>query len=245
MELNDRVTQLEDEIKVLKNEVQAVLLDLRESYLDRENPFNPDAPPITNQPIIINQQPPIAREEPGEMMPREEQDSEPVGESDENELPEVEEPANEPEPFDEPAPVYKQELIVSDETAHEEVKRAWRPVIGPEDNSISRDATDGSDGKVDLATISGLAQWVAGAVKRLGRERTEAILDISEMMGHLAPELKNILVRFIGPAPDEYSGEVTTRDYLASIIELDTLLGRDNKSEVALLYILCQENDHR
>jgi len=28
-------------------------------------------------------------------------------------------------------------------------------------------------------------------------------------------------------------------------VELSNLLGRENKSEVALLYILCQENDNR
>ena len=230
MELNDRVTQLEDEIKILKNEVQAVLLDLRESYLNHKNPFNPDMSPMNNQPIIINHQPSITTEESDEMTPALNQESEPVG---------PEEPANEPEL------VYKQELTASEETAHEEVKGAWRPEIETEAHFKFKEATDGTDGKIDLATIAGLGQWVAEAVKRLGREKTETILDISEMMGHLAPELKNILVKFISHVPGEYSGKVTTRDYLASLMELGSLLGRDNKSEVALLYILCQENDHR
>ena len=230
MELSDRVTHLEDEIKILKNEVQAVLLDLRESYLNRENPFNLDASLMANQPIIINQQPPIAEEEQDDMTP---------GEKQENELPGVEEPANEPES------VYKQELTASEKTAHEEVKRAWQPEIEPESPFKSRETTDGSSGKLDLATIAGLAQWVAEAVKRLGRERTEAILDISEMMGHITPELKDILVKFMNHIPGEYPAKVTTQDYLTSLIELDSLLGKNNKSEAALLSILCQENDHR
>ncbi len=230
MELNDRVTRLEDEIKILKNEVQAVLLDLRESCLNRENPFNPGASPVTSQPIIINQPAPVAHKQP------------PIAKENQgNKLAGVEELANEPEP------VYKQELTAGEETAHEEVKRARRPEIEPGSRFKSREITDGPDGKVDLATIAGLAQWVAETAKRLGRERTEATLDISEMMGHLAPDLKNILVKFINLTPDGYSdsGKVTTRDYLASLIELDSLLGKDNKSEVALLSILCQENDHR
>ena len=239
MELNDRVTQLEDEIKILKNEVQAVLLDLRESYLNHKNPFNPDMSPMNNQPIIINHQPSITTEESDEMTPALNQESEPGGENQESELVGLEEPANEPEL------VYKQELTASEETAHEEVKGAWRPEIETEAHFKFKEATDGTDGKIDLATIAGLGQWVAEAVKRLGREKTETILDISEMMGHLAPELKNILAQFINPTTDEYSGKVTTRDYLASLIELDRLLGKENKSEVALLYILCQENDHR
>ncbi len=243
MELNDRITQLEDEIKILKNEVQAVLLDLRDSYLNRENPFTIEMAPIANQPVVINQpspiaeeQPPIAEEKPDDMIPEEEPENELLG---------IEELAHEPEPVCEPEPADEQELTAGDETAREEVKRAWRPEIEPAAHFKPRETADGSDGKVDLATITGLAQWVAETVKRLGSERTEVILDISEMMGHVAPELKNILVKFISPVPDEYSGKVTTRDYLASLIELDSLLGKDNKSDVALLYILCQENDHR
>ncbi len=244
MELNDRVTQLEDEIKILKNEVQAVLLDLRESYLNRENPFAPNMSPMSIPSIIINQPLPMAREEekPQGMIPGENQENELLGAE---ELTNKPEPAAEPEPIYKEEPGYKQELTASEETAHEEVTRAWRPEIEPGSHFKSRETTDGPDGKVDLATMAGLAQWVAETVKRLGRERTEVIIDISEMMGHLAPDLKNILVKFINPIPDEYSGKVTTRDYLASIIELDSLLGRDNKSEVALLYMLCQEDDHR
>lgn len=230
MELGNRVTQLEDEIKILKNEVQAVLLDLRENYLNRESLFNPDASPMANQPITINRQPPIAEEEPDDMIPEEKQ---------ENELPGVEESVCETESG------CKQELTASEETAREEVKRAWRPEIEPESPFKSRETTDGSSGKIDLATIAGLTQWVAESVKRLGCERTEAILNISEMMGHVTPELKNILVKFINPIPDEYPGKVTTQDYLVSLIELDSLLGKNNKSEAALLSILCQENDHR
>jgi hypothetical protein len=234
MELSDKVTQLEDEIKVLKNEVQAVLLDLRDSYLNRENPFSPAASPISVQPIVINQQPsqppPNAEEKADDVISGEEQENEPL---------EVEALADEPEP------VYEPELTASEETAREEVTRVWRPEIEPEARFKSGKTTDGPGGKVDLATIARLSQWVAEAVKQLGSERTEAILDISEMMGHMAPELKAILVKFISPTPGGYSGRVTTRDYLASLIELEGLLGKDNKSEVALLYILCQENDHR
>ena len=260
MELNDKVTQLEDEIKILKNEVQAVLLDLRDSYLNRENPFSPAASPMVNQPIIINQPPPAASEEPDDVAPGEDQESElPGAEESANELESVSEPGlndepdsagelelnNEPEPAGEAEPVYKQEVIASEETAHEEVKRAWRPEIEPGALFKARATTDDTTGKIDLDTMAGLAQWVDEAVKQFGSERTEVILDIFELMGHLLPELKNILVKFISSVPAESSGKVTTQDYLASIIKLGNLLGKDNKSEVALLYILCQENGHR
>ncbi len=227
MELNDKVTQLEDEIKILKNEVQAVLLDLRESYLSKDNPFNPTAPPIANQPIIINQPPPTtpppAVEEPDEMTPAADQRSEPV---------KVEEPVPEPEP------------AAHRETAHEEVERAWRPKSELGSRFRSGETTSNNGGKTNLATIAGLTQWVAGSTRRLGRERAQVILDISEMMGHLPPETKSILVKLINLTQDGYSGEVTTRDYMASLAELSGLLGQDNKAEASLFAILCRENDH-
>ena len=270
MELNEKVTQLEDEIKILKNEVQAVLLDIRESYLDRENPFLLDARPMISQPVVINQQAgqptPMHNDElPEKMTP---EDLEPdIGvkhvedgllEPDEDELLEpgedgVEELVSEPElvyegeeePFSEMVPTDEQELTAFDEKANEEVKRVWRSEIDTESHLEPRQTTGNHDGKIDLTTIARLAQWVSETVKRLGHERTEVVLDISEMMGHIAPELKSIVAKFIAPVPDEYTGNVTTRDYLASLVELNNLLGRENKSEVALLYILCQENDHR
>lgn len=236
MELNDKVTQLEDEIKILKSEVQAVLLDLRESFLNYENPFSSSVPPVNNQPIVINQPPPVPDEAPS--IPEEHHDDVTQEENKESELPEVAGPANEPEPVD------KQELVATEETARKEVKTAWRLDIEPGLHFKAREAGDGPEGKADLATIAGLVRWVTGSTKRLGRERTEVILDTSEMMGHLSPDIKEILVKFIGLTPDEHSGEVTTRDYLVSLIELDSLLGKGNKSEIALFSILLPENGH-
>ncbi len=236
MELNSKVTQLEDEIKILKSEVQAVLLDLRDSCLSGENPFNPAAPPVNSQPIIINQMPPVPDEPPPTTDGEHEVTPE---ETRESELPKVEEPASEPEPADKP------ELIASEKAVHEDVKRAWRVEIEPGLQFKARKATAGPEGKADLATIAGLVQWVTESTGRLGRERTNVILDTSEMMGHLPPDIKEILGKFISLTPDGCSGEVATRDYLISLIELDSLLGKGNKSEIALLSILSQENGHR
>lgn len=105
------------------------------------------------------------------------------------------------------------------------------------------DGNGGHSGQMDLATISSLGDWVADVVERLGSERAEAILDISEMVGFVDPELKEVLVKFIYPAPGEKEGKVTTRDYLVSLKELDRILGKATKFEIALLSILCQGND--
>lgn len=240
MELNDRVTQLENEIKILKSEIQVVLLDLRENCLNRENPFNSSAPPQPSQRQNNNHQPaPADKEEPVSLtlMQRQEEDKG-IGVALE-EPPEELELTSQSKPIDEPAPVARED------TANDEGTRAWRPQIAVENNINTGKASGESIETISMATITELSHWVTETVKRLGHKRTEGILDIMEMMGHLAPELKNILVKFINHDSADFSGKVTAQDYLAAIMELGSLLGRDNKSEVALLYILCQENDHR
>jgi len=232
MDIKDKVTQLEDEIKVLKNEVQAVLLDIRENYLNRENPFNPD----TSVPVIHQVTATIAdrEEKPSTNM----QPENGLKQSDESE----------PESDDSESNNYEQELednsklTASEEIAHKEVKGVWRSEKEPLAQSKARKNKNASGEKIDLATIAALTQWVGDSVKKLGREKTEAILDISEMVGHVPPELKKILVRFINRTPDESDGNPTTRDYIATLIQLESLLGMNSKSdELALLSILSQE----
>lgn len=226
MDIKDKVAQLEDEIKVLKNEVQAVLLDIRESYLNRENPFNPDATvPIIHQ---VTEEQPSTEVEPENSL---EQSYESELGGDDSELNK-----------DEPELEDNQELAASEEIAHKEVKRVWRSEEEPLAQSKARRNKNASGEKIDLTTIAGLTQWVGDSVKKLGRERTEAILDISEMVGHVPPDLKKILVGFINRAPDESDGNPTTRDYIATLIQLESLLGMNSKSdELALLSILSQE----
>lgn len=252
----DRVNQLEDELKVLKNELQAVLLDIRESYLNRENPFTPDVSAIPIQPAIAaaitTQQAPAPSPSTGKRKPARDQqdelsdtedmeDDEEESASEEKKRPRAKKPAK---PADEGESVGEEELDAGAEAAHEEVKGASRSDAQPVSRSQPRKPDNGSkgDGKVDLITIAGLTQWVMDTVKRLGREKTETILEISEIAGLVAPELKNVLVKFADRAPDDYHGGATTQDYIATLIELEKLLGINNRSEeMALLSIICQE----
>ncbi|HEY90207.1 MAG TPA: hypothetical protein G4O07_00060 [Dehalococcoidia bacterium] len=148
----------------------------------------------------------------------------------------------EPGPAGKPEPASGPETVVAEEAAHEEVRRAWRPMAELEFDTKPGGNGDHS-GQIDLATIINLADWVAEVVERLGSERAQSILDISEMVGFIDTDLKNVLTRFIHPTPGEKEGKVTTRDYLTSLKELDSILGKATKFEIALLSILCQGND--
>ena len=254
MEIDDRVNQLEDEIKVLKNEVQAVLLDIRESYLNRENPFNPEVSAIPIAPAVANvtapqiQQPPIYVNAPPRRAPEVDREDErrETGETGDDVVPvKKQEKQTEQEHLDdEGEPVGKEEFDDSNETAQEEVNRVLQSNEQRASHSGSKKNSDSfrENGKVDLITVAGLTQWVTDAVQRLGREKTETILDISEVVGLLTPELKNILAKFVGRASGEYNHNATIRDYITSLVELERLLGMNIKSEeMALLSIICQE----
>ena len=98
---------------------------------------------------------------------------------------------------------------------------------------------------LDLTTMESLSGWVEDSVQRLGHERTRMILDVIETMGYMTSELKNILVKLIHPISDDGETTKSHQDYLSSLIELNKLLGIENRMEIALLYILCQENENR
>ncbi len=240
MELNDRVSQLEDEIKILKNEVQAVLLDLRESYTNLENPFNLAGIAVAAQPIIINNPQPQAAAEPvapaGPLEPPEPIDTPPADDE-----PEAE-PVDEAESFEDTGPEPEYQAVAPEETAPEEVIREWRPASETEADASSN-GEESSSVTTDLTMISTLANWVGDLARRFGSERAEAILDMSEMVDFIDAELRDILSKFVFPSAGEFSGKVTTRDYLAALRELDDILGRATKLEIAVLSILCQGAD--
>ena len=235
MELNDKVTQLEDEIKILKNEVQAVLLDLRESYLNNENPFNPNKNAVAVQPMIapvIMEQPAA---EPKKPKPEPEETEEPEDElPEEEETPEApeEEFEEEPEPEEvKPAPAKKKSrAIVAEE-----------PESIPEaENEIMPDAFENT-AQEEVTRV-----WHPGAGPSLRFKEGEA----PPQKNGKKPDLEVIQKlaqwdRFVHKPEAEVPEKVSTREYLAAIIEFNSLLGKEDKSEIAMLYILCQENDNR
>lgn len=157
-------------------------------------------------------------------------------------------PGPEPEPagrLESPAPESGPEVAATETTAREEVTRVWRPVSDMAQLEAPCESTGngGASIQIDLATITSLADWMTDVVKRLGSERAESILDICEMVGFIDPDLKDLLARFVFPNPGEKEGKVTTRDYLISLKELDRIIGKATRFELALLSILCQGND--
>jgi hypothetical protein len=111
------------------------------------------------------------------------------------------------------------------------------PPAHPKDTAPCRD--------MGLVAIAGLACWADESVRRLGRQRTETILDLAEMMGFLAADLKQVLAKLIKIEPDDHARSVSTRDYFDSLMKITTLLGKDNQTEETMLTILSGEDGHR
>jgi hypothetical protein len=220
MEAADKkIAQLESEVKVLKNEVQAVLLDLREKVLDNENPFNaPEPSYVTSQQIIVDRQPPIIPTPPKRA---------PQGDT-----------ADEKSPEDEPGPVAAKDNIEEPpEKLHEDMKTTRYAEKEPH-RAFPRAINRNSDWRLNLVTIAGLARWADESLKRLGRAKTETILDISEMMGFLPSDLKQVLVKLVNTETDGHHDTSQARDFLDSLIDITALLGRNNEMETALLSII-------
>lgn len=231
---NDKVAKLENEIKVLKNEVQAVLLDLRESYLNMENPFNPVANPTAAQPIVIQEQT-QAREltstrAPKADLPKETCKSEPLHSEKKSQDKDLGEDAAEDNSEPEPAPrAFKKVQTTPLELPPQPVKPA--EVVNNKSN-------------LDLVIVAGLLGWVEDTAKKLGQERAAAMLDISEAMGYLTSDLKPILMKLIVLAPRSSAETPTrTRDYIESLIKINSLFGQDNREETALLLLSLVSGD--
>jgi hypothetical protein len=248
---NDKMTKLENEIKVLKNEVQAVLLDLRESYLNMENPFNTSANPAATQSIVITERAP-ARDTQADNYSRGNQNPEPF-KAEKNQTTgskklEEHESENNPaqseyENYDSERERKAENLPITEHEPRTSLREKMGKPLNPPVQLEAKPLNSAETGarkpiKLDLVTMAGLTGWVEQSVKNIGRERSEAVLEISEAMGYVSPELKPILVKLITlaqPSPDE--NKASTRNYMDSLIKINSLLGSDNREETALILL--------
>ena len=242
MEISETVKKLDSEVQVMKTEIQAILLDIRETYLNRENPFNPEvATPIISSPAAK----PLVDKN---VTPKKESEDKSENKEDDT-LPEMaeEDPSLKTESEEEQSEPEEESMDTQEETAPEGVNEgAW----GPENIPVSADMSsnghnghNGSNDKIDLSIIAVMSQWVNEAVRTVGYDKTESILDVAEIVGHMKPELKAILIKFAKRVPvQEITLSPSTRDFINLLVKLEGLLGMNSKSdEIGLLSIFSQE----
>jgi|GEM_PF-2958265 hypothetical protein len=112
------------------------------------------------------------------------------------------------------------------------------PVFKTSSDRIKKQHNGRQDG-IDLATIAGLTQWVDQTTHRIGKRRTEAIVEGLCLIERLSPGIEDFLLRFIQASEvQEPQRQIKTKDYLTILAQLEGLLGQGNKSEMALISIL-------
>jgi hypothetical protein len=93
--------------------------------------------------------------------------------------------------------------------------------------------------KFDLVVIAGLTQWIDQATAKLGKERTEALVEMSCTMGRTPEHLKEVLIKMARLSPHESNGQpLKASDYLSILAQLENLLGESEIKDHALLSIL-------
>ena len=265
LETSDKITQLENEIKVLKNEVQAVLLDIRENVLNAENPFNNQRNNANNNQIIIDRQIQTSAPQPAAevktaaapaptgtaAMPTPAPAAAPVP-SQEQKPPQAARPT-ETRGNENYEPGYKgngRKAMEQTEMEHKHNGKRYaeteREDANPmEDFEMERPrfelcASRTTKGQPDLVAYAGLACWVEDATKRLGKERTQAILEISEVSGFLPPEMKVILTKLTTIKSNDNTYKPSVRDYFDSLAKIAALFGNNSDYNAALLLLLAQ-----
>jgi hypothetical protein len=265
LETSDKITQLENEIKVLKNEVQAVLLDIRENVLNAENPFNNQRNNANNSQIIIDRQIQTSAPQPAAevktaaapaptgtaAMPTPAPAAAPVP-SQEQKPPQAARPT-ETRGNENYKPGYKgngRRSMEQTEMDHKHNGKRYaeteREDANPmEDFEMERPrfelcASRTTKGQPDLVAYAGLACWVEDATKRLGKERTQAILEISEVAGFLPPEMKVILTKLTTIKSNDNTYKPSVRDYFDSLAKIAALFGNNSDYNAALLLLLAQ-----
>jgi hypothetical protein len=244
MDQTARITQLEDEFKVLKNEVLAVLLDVKEKMLSQENPFS--APPACERPqVIISQQmpaaspAPAAAPAPAESSERHAREPEPAavrhtgnGHAQASLLP------SDTDRFEDSNENSKPETHMgfANNKKEEILKPFWIP---EERQETGEPETDKFNGAVAFATLGGMIKWVETTAGNLGADRTRTILDVSEMMGQMPGELRNILEKMIPAEIIKHPPQkIYARDYLNALKDLAKLLGSKNTADFVALHIV-------
>jgi len=112
--------------------------------------------------------------------------------------------------------------------------------VGPKNGRKKSPSILISGTRADLVVIAGLTQWVDQATGKLGKDRTEALVEMSTAMGRIPENIKDVLIRMVRISRYESNSvqSPTATDYLATLAQLESLMGGEQIQDNALLSIL-------
>ena len=256
MKDEQRIKALEEEVKVLKSEIKMVLLDLREQYLNVQNPFNYGAVPSSGSGQMVN---PVANNEIEQPQQPEEvktedridtpvnpafPDTKMAGGLKRDEFPPL---PSSPTPRTGSGNVRLwQGTELNDEEEEYDREPHRKELVSSQSRKRQEPDFYRGDMRVDLVVIAGLTQWIDQATAKLGKERTEILIEMFFAMGRLSEKLKDTMVRMIHISHHDSQGQsISASDYLALLAQLENLLADSKQQDKALLSILSMMKDSK
>ena len=235
MELNAKISSLEEEVKLLKGEVKLILSEIRTAILSRSNPFSPDTgQALYADPEALEARPPIRVVK---APPEEEEEDLPVATSPPEPAPETFWPEEEGEPVEAEAEVtasirqgYETPLPAPEPApkSRDEAPPLRPPQLGPSPTPLreAKAAPSQAAPNWSLIKVAGLMVWAEEALKQVGPERLQILLDLCEFAGYLPKTAKEALTRVmdLGLAVEERATPPTTNECLVILHQLDALL---------------------
>lgn len=126
-------------------------------------------------------------------------------------------------------------------TSPKNIKDAGTGSTGAKDNGKKKKEVSAlaASGKADLVVIAGMTQWVDQATLRLGKERTETLVEMAYTMGRIPDNLKDVMIRMARISRHESNGQMpAATDYLSLLAQLESLMGGTQVQDNALLSII-------
>ena len=99
---------------------------------------------------------------------------------------------------------------------------------------------------LDLVTIASLTPWLEGGVRKIGRKRLRAVLEVYSSIGGITPETLDVLLQLVSLDEIEGAkGKVSLRDSLKFLVDLDEILwrGRQDWKRAALVSMFSNGTD--
>ena len=221
MELDQAVTTLQDEMKLLKGEIKTILKDIRSAVLSADNPFTAGVKPPTFN-AVARPGSNDAADEPG-VEQAEEDEAQPP--SDTLPLDGPSQPPGTP-PLDGP----------SQPPGMPPLAGPGQPPLGValpgSDNEPTpirpptSDAPASSPPQWNLLTIASLTAWAEDAVKTLGQQRFQIVLELACLAEVLSTEVQEVLGRVaeLAPAKKENYQPLNVNDCLVVLNQLEAIL---------------------
>lgn len=216
MSLEDRVETLEHELKILKNEIESTLLEIQNQVLIHYYPaFRAEEPTPARDLLPFVNVPPKA----SEPAQRQEKASSRAGMDVDYTKPKTREvsldaivgKANATSPLVEPPTRFKREVVALDEDEFDEE---------PGDETVDPPATT-----LNPAALAHLARWVNESVEKIGKDRTQELIDSSTTIDQRMPAVQDALTQLLELGEEEEPpSQVTTKDLLDMLMKLNKVI---------------------